>query len=203
MRIGHVHIGLLIAVAALLGGCGPSERDVGQAMMLWAIPLAAITMGLERLYVRIAYRRMKTKPGTTAEFNGCVLAGLVVLWVLSLVRGATGGEHYGIIGIIMAVGYCGYIGFALVTAHLSRAPWASRVAIAMPVVLVVLPALAFAWFGATDPADDTNLVWLIEPLVWCAVNFSGLIILGLAFLYAWVHPHRPPPPVAPARTVRR
>jgi hypothetical protein len=190
-----------MVLAGLAGGCGPSEQEVGQAMLLWALPLAGITIAFERGYVRVAYRRLTTKPTLSAQFNGWLFGGISVMSVVSLVRGFTG-EHFLIIGIILSVGYCGYLGFALVFSHLGKAPSASKVAVALPIALVVVPGFLLAMFGHSDPETGSGLIWLIVPLLWASDTFIGCGVLLVAFLFAWVAPHKPPPPIPPARVSR-
>ena len=203
MLVKHSSLAVLGLCAALLVGCGPSDVEVGQAMLLSAVPLAAITIGIEYLFVKIAYRRLDTRPRLSAAYGGALIAVVVVIAVAGLVIGGLNdGDYVMVVGAVLGAGYGNYLGPALVLAHLTRHRWASRVAVTVPIALVVASGLVLTVFGSSDSEVESEVVWVIFPLVWKVEYFVGVGMLALAFGVAWLNPHRPPPPIAPAHVVR-
>ena len=172
-------------------------------MLLAAVPLAAITIGIEYLFVKIAYRRMDTRPRLSGAYIGVLFMILVVIAIAGLViGGANDGEYVVVVGAVLGVGYGNYLGPALVLAHLKKSRWASIVAVTVPLGLVVASGLVLTAFGSGDSEFESAVVWVILPLVWQLEYFVGLGMLALAFGVAWLNPHKPPPPIAPAHIVR-
>ncbi len=196
---------LIYIIGALaLTGCGPSEVEAGQAMLIWCIPFLSITVALERVFIRAKYRKRDDLPTRLPKWvmYMCMTVPAVLLGI-SIARHnwqGDGGEWF--IGFLFWLGYCGYMAVGFVAGHMTDKDSSSKLAVYAPWTIIVITSAVPAILGSTNAKRDTGMMDLAAPLLYLGIYFAGIAMLTVAFLWAYVTPFRKPSPI-PVATAKQ
>jgi hypothetical protein len=166
----------VVLALALLGGCGPTQAEMGQAILI-AAPLITIAgIGLQALYAML-WRRLGADVHLRWQVQGPLLAFLVLGAFLPALRWQRGTDDWiAAAFIFVGTSYLSLLLIAmrilLITSLRRHFPWAG----ALAWVLLWLPAFHHALWGSTTNEDSLAVIVWILPGYMGAVTF--LLLLG-------------------------
>lgn len=191
--------GALALPALLLAGCGPTDQEIGVAILtslVLIVPLAAaLNYGLHRLW-RDTRKLSPASGGEAAAASLVTLALVVALNVLVLPADA---ELVLIAWWLIGTTYLTFFSLAIGAALALSRPWAFRVLYWLPAVMIAPAALPMALEVHLEAGvmDTIMLVLLWSGGLGAVGGTLFVVLLGVS-IYVFVrHRRRPPDPEPP------
>jgi hypothetical protein len=171
MRSHHI---AAIAAIALLGGCGPTEREVG-GLLLLALPAMVLFGGLLQLGYKALWRAAidGESPRFDPRPSGWLFGASVLLLLVPLIGDAVSDE----VAVALWLAGSSYALYLLLAMRITvgsarRYAWAALA----PWVLMVPLAVVLALFGsATDDGSGFGLYYILP-------GYAGIVPGGVAAL---------------------
>lgn len=195
-----VGVGLL----PLLAGCETaSEVELGQGILLCAVPLLALTLVIARLYVALRFEQEEAVPTLPRR----TLVGTVVAVCVAVVFGLFVSDWrpgYAADVFVFGVAGLGHLGFTALGLEMLRTvkPRHWSVAVVFPMAALVGTGFLMAVWGAKTPGACTPIRVAMVPLLGVAMFLIGPLLLPVQFISAYRERQRQRGRIPRARVAR-